>query len=144
MSITGLALGSLIFGLVIIFMMILFYCLAWTIQSKTSKRADVDAIMNQGRLMNLMRNIPYSRFMLDGDRDCTICLGQFADDDMVVQLKCNQYHIFHYDCLEQYLNYESAFHAIIKQCPICRKPVEIAELCTEQVMVIPLPPLPDQ
>ena len=31
LAITGLALGSLIFGLVIIFLMLLYYCLAWTI-----------------------------------------------------------------------------------------------------------------
>lgn len=89
LTITGLALGALIFTLVIIFLMVLYFCLTWTIQSKNSRRADVDSIMNQGRLMNMMRNIPYSRFMLDGERDCTICLNQFSDDDMVVQLKCN-------------------------------------------------------
>ena len=88
--------------------------MVFLIQSKSSRRADVDTIMNQGRLMRLMRNVPYSKIMIDGDRDCPICLNQFTDESLVVQLKCNKYHIYHYDCLEQYLNYESANLAIIK------------------------------
>lgn len=70
----GLSLLAFLFVLMMILLMLIYYCMAGVIQSKSGRRAEVDAIMNQGRLMNLMSYIPYSKFMMDGERDCPICL----------------------------------------------------------------------
>lgn len=57
-------------------------------------------------MMNLMNHFPYSKFVLSEARDCPICFEYFKDDCEVVQLKCNNLHIFHYTCMERYLCYE--------------------------------------
>lgn len=72
--IMGSALSALIVVMIVVFLFINYWCLLLLIQSKSSRAADVESVMNQGRLMSLMRNVPYSRFMLDGERDCPICL----------------------------------------------------------------------
>lgn len=84
-----------------------------------------DVALRNGRIMNVMRSIPYSTFMLRTARDCPICLDSFNDDSEVVQLKCSRYHIFHYHCMESYMNQGDTFEE--KLCPLCRKQVEIEE-----------------
>jgi len=61
-----------------------------------------------------MNKIPFSKFVLQEAKDCPICLTQFTSDSEVVQLKCNKTHIFHFDCLNQYLRYENQEGPIIK------------------------------
>ena len=41
-------------------------------------------VMRTGRIMNIMKSIPYSTFMLREARDCPICLATFTDDCEVV------------------------------------------------------------
>ena len=41
-------------------------------------------INRNGQLMNAMKKIPYSQFMLQEARDCPICLESFTNTDDVV------------------------------------------------------------
>ncbi len=75
--------------------------------------------------MNVMKSIPYSTVMLRQARDCPICLDSFNDKSQVIQLKCSRFHLFHYDCMEAYMNNGDEFES--KLCPLCREPVEIEE-----------------
>ena len=50
-----------------------------------------------------------------GDNTCTICMEMLQAEDEVVQLRCHKSHVFHYTCLETYLN-----RSIKKECPLCR------------------------
>lgn len=52
---------------------------------------------------------------------CVICMDKFSDDKDkdLVQLKCNQDHIFHKECIEQNIKSGS------KKCPICREEIII-------------------
>jgi len=45
--------------------------------------------------------------------ECTVCLVDFAKDDLVVPLKCNIDHVFHIECLLNWANHNYT-------CPICR------------------------
>ena len=67
--------------------------------------------------------------MLSEARDCPICFEPFTVQDQVVQLKCNRYHVFHYNCMERYMRYydENEPLAQPKQCPLCREEVQIEE-----------------
>ena len=38
-------------------------------------------------------------FFFDEGKDCAICISEFGDSDEVVQLPCNQNHVFHADCI---------------------------------------------
>ncbi|KAL5804501.1 hypothetical protein ACOSQ3_031301 [Xanthoceras sorbifolium] len=49
--------------------------------------------------------------------DCAVCLEDFVDGDSCrILIVCN--HIFHSNCIDQWLKYQST-------CPICRKPVDM-------------------
>lgn len=68
--------GVVIFILMMIILVSIFYCMSTSIkvQARHANRINVEAAMRNGRIMNIMSKIPYSRFMLSGDRDCPICL----------------------------------------------------------------------
>lgn len=52
------------------------------------------------------------------DLECTICFCEYADDDIVTKLKCNDKHIFHKDCLTQWIATGK------NTCPICRATID--------------------
>ena len=49
------------------------------------------------------------------DGSCLLCLEQFNDSDIVAQLKCDSWHIYHYECLEKYVAEAEEF-----KCPLCK------------------------
>ena len=46
---------------------------------------------------------------------CTICLSEFEMAEEACQLRCNQQHIFHRNCIKEWFKREN-------HCPICRQP----------------------
>ena len=54
--------------------------------------------------------------ILDIGSVCCICLEDFEAADQVVQLPCNQLHIFHVECLKSWV-YKN------ENCPMCREPI---------------------
>lgn len=44
---------------------------------------------------------------------CLICMESFADDSLIVEMRCGKMHIFHFDCLAKHLSADKA------RCPIC-------------------------
>ena len=83
---------------------------------------DAEYYMRNGRLINLMKKVPYGRFMFKEARDCPICLVAFDESSQVVQLECSRYHIFHYECMEHFL---AQCTSTQPTCPLCRKEVKI-------------------
>ena len=49
---------------------------------------------------------------------CVICQMDFKDDEEIAELNCNDKHIFHSECIKEWLT-----HQMI--CPTCRKPVSV-------------------
>ncbi|CDW79111.1 UNKNOWN [Stylonychia lemnae] len=58
--------------------------------------------------------------------DCIICLDQIKFFDIVVQLKCNKDHIFHFNCVKEWFKEKSS-------CPLCRSNEENLARRTGQV-----------
>ena len=48
-----------------------------------------------------------------GDQQCTICMGDFEEDDTLKVLPCSELHAFHSECIQRWLNKQSS-------CPLCR------------------------
>ena len=48
---------------------------------------------------------------------CAICLGDYAEDDEVAELACDERHYFHANCLEDWLTRKL-------ECPLCKSPVQ--------------------
>lgn len=68
--------GVVIFVMMMIILISIFYCMSTSIkvQARNANRINVETAMRNGQIMNIMSKIPYSRFMLSGERDCPICL----------------------------------------------------------------------
>jgi len=49
-------------------------------------------------------------------KECAICMIDFTDDDEIVPLPCNKAHVFHEECIAQWLKQKTT-------CPLCRAPV---------------------
>ena len=48
--------------------------------------------------------------------ECSICLSTLENEELVIQLKCNNRHIFHTKCLEEWLKHQ-------EKCPLCRSEI---------------------
>jgi len=66
----------------------------------------IDILIPEGNYIAAEHNI----------RDCVICLKVFEEGDSIKQLRCHPDHIFHTDCLHQWI-------CIKLLCPICRAPI---------------------
>lgn len=51
---------------------------------------------------------------------CVICTEDFKDSDKVVELQCDERHVFHQECISGWLVKK-------KDCPICRHAVALTE-----------------
>ena len=109
------------------FLLLMFLCIMF-VQKASGEQFNPDSvnvrrILRQGRLMEAMRHIPYSSFMLRQASECPICMESFEKDSQVVQLKCSKYHIYHAECLKAYINVPGP----PKKCPLCRKDIKIQD-----------------
>eukprot|EP00826_Nyctotherus_ovalis_P049932 TRINITY_DN6070_c0_g1_i29.p1 TRINITY_DN6070_c0_g1~~TRINITY_DN6070_c0_g1_i29.p1 ORF type:complete len:355 (-),score=57.48 TRINITY_DN6070_c0_g1_i29:171-1235(-) len=52
-----------------------------------------------------------------GDSECVVCLTNFEENDAIVVLQCHDSHIFHENCIMEWMT-KSLY------CPVCRKDVE--------------------
>jgi len=66
----------MIFVLMMILMMMMFYCSTAPIKihSRHARAQTMQAAMRNATIMNMIRRVPYSQFMLQEARDCPICL----------------------------------------------------------------------
>lgn len=54
------------------------------------------------------------------ESECTICLINFEKGNKLIKLPCFDTHIFHQECMEEYVKAEKAKNLALT-CPICRK-----------------------
>lgn len=55
---------------------------------------------------------------MTAETKCCICYCDFEPGDKVTQLKCNEAHLFHTDCIIEWIGHGE------NTCPICRAPIE--------------------
>ena len=63
--------------------------------------------------------------MMEPDSVCCICYGNYEQDDQIVQLPCDSRHIFHYECIDRWLQTRQV-------CPICKAEIQIPGLMAGQ------------
>lgn len=131
-------LTATLFGMMVL---ITFYILKSVIDVHNKYKPEVtfDQVSRNAMLMNAMSHFPYSTFMLSEARDCPICFEQFANNSEVVQLKCNDNHIFHYECMEKYLislerrEARAGESRVGRPCPLCREEIVFHEATERQL-----------
>lgn len=62
-----------------------------------------DDVEKRSNKLKSLKKIPYSTFYFKEGRECAICLSVFQHDEQVIQLKCNRTHVYHLDCIEQWV-----------------------------------------
>eukprot|EP00347_Sterkiella_histriomuscorum_P019861 403340027 len=63
----------------------------------------INAPQRNQDLISKIKHVPYSSLFFEEGRDCSICLSTFENDDLVSQLQCSQYHVFHQQCLGDWI-----------------------------------------
>jgi len=69
----------------------------------------------QPATQNEINNLPVRPYTSDipGNKECAICMGDYQEGEMILQLECSPLHHFHEQCIKDWLK-------INGQCPTCR------------------------
>ena len=68
----------------------------------------------------IMKNkIKCNKMGCDEEHACLICMKLFTHEQEVGETGCPSKHIFHFDCLDTYLDK----HTEDPACPICKEPI---------------------
>ena len=57
----------------------------------------------------------------DSNKQCSICFEDFAENDEVITLPCDVRHVYHENCIKQWLTQKDT-------CPLCKTPVTAENL----------------
>lgn len=70
-------------------------------------------------MLRKLKHLPFTSHLLEFDdsHECVICFNEFVEDQQVCQLKCSRKHIFHFDCLQQWVKMGR------NTCPVCRQSI---------------------
>ena len=55
-----------------------------------------------------------NRFFVRSNLTCVICITEFEETEEIVMLECHSDHMYHYDCIENWISRGN------RECPICR------------------------
>lgn len=64
--------------------------------------------------LDKIKKAAFSQLKLQKGSDCCICMEPFAVGESTVALECHTQHVFHYECLKQWLVNGH------RECPLCR------------------------
>ena len=76
-------------------------------------------IITNHKLAKQLKSITFKEYLMktkekiDDVGICIICTEEFKKNDSVINLKCNTKHVFHENCIKQWIGKKA-------QCPICR------------------------
>ena len=84
---------------------------------QASNMRRLEAIRSHKRPMNA--NL--SQAFIRTDITCAICISEFYESEDIVMLECYSSHIFHYDCIENWIARGN------RECPICRKVIHFLD-----------------
>ena len=62
-----------------------------------------------------------NQIFVRSDLTCTVCISEFTEMEDIVMLECHKSHIYHYDCIENWIARGN------RECPICRKVILFLE-----------------
>ena len=62
-----------------------------------------------------------SKIFLRPELTCTVCLSEFDENEEIVELECHESHIFHYDCIENWIARGN------RECPVCRTVINFVD-----------------
>jgi hypothetical protein len=85
------------------------------------------------KLLKKFDSIPIQTFQENQEGDlemktqateCPICLSDFSNEDVVLQLQCHRNHIFHRACIRQFIEKTSSNMQDLN-CPLCKQTIHL-------------------
>ena len=84
-------------------------------------------------LQKILRNLSRVKFsegafgQLGPENECIICMQQYANNDLITTLSCNQKHFFHTNCIEKWIQNRNVIDLEGPKCPICRTAIKVED-----------------
>lgn len=111
----------MIFIYMLCYMLMLTYSLRGVIFDDDSANQNMNLrVARQASNMRRLESLKNNRkpmintFFHRTDVTCTVCIGEFTEEDDIVVLECHESHIYHYDCIENWIARGN------RECPVCR------------------------
>lgn len=57
--------------------------------------------------------------------ECQICYAEYQPDDDITPLPCHESHYYHSECIASWIKQKP-------ECPLCRAPLDLEELMTQE------------
>lgn len=111
-SLHSMRIVALFFGFIYLLIFVFLCCLLCcfiVVQKKDSQ--------NRMSLLQRIKAIPYGNLVFQEGRECAICITGFKSDDQIIQLNCHELHIYHKDCIEEWIKKGNL------KCPLCRQDI---------------------
>lgn len=70
------------------------------------------------QVIEKLNRTPFDPNKFKFENECKICLMEYEAEDEITQLKCDERHYFHSDCIIRWISEGK------NNCPLCRKPIE--------------------
>ena len=70
------------------------------------------------QVIEKLNRTPFDPNKFTYENQCKICLMDYEPEDELTQLKCDERHYFHSDCIIRWISEGK------NNCPLCRKPIE--------------------
>ncbi|KAF8377252.1 hypothetical protein HHK36_030627 [Tetracentron sinense] len=102
------------FSLILLKILSLFQSISWSFRS-SHKRWRSNTRKYLALIEEKIPTIRYRRELTPELIECAVCLSEFREGEKIRKVQCK--HIFHKDCLDKWLQHDSA------TCPLCRSTV---------------------
>lgn len=110
-----LVLGVLKLVLILIAAIIVLYL---TISNRLRNRNRRSASVQVLRSIQKIRYSSLAGEENNTEEECIICYREYSEEDIVTKLKCNEKHVFHTDCISEWIRQGK------NSCPVCREPID--------------------
>ena len=54
-------------------------------------------------ILSSLSRVPFDEEMFSHEDKCAICLGDYVENDLITQLRCDRRHYFHTNCIENWI-----------------------------------------
>ena len=101
----------------ILFIVVIGIMIYIAVQSRIRRKKRRNASVQVLRSIQKIRYRSLADDIEQTEEECIICYMEYTEDDMVTKLDCNEKHVFHASCIEEWIRQGK------NSCPVCRAPI---------------------
>ena len=73
------------------------------IQMRLQQEAELRRLSQVPQILSSLSRVPFDEELFTHEDKCSICLGEYAENDLITQLRCDGRHYFHTTCIENWI-----------------------------------------